>query len=122
MDIGGYTGDRVWLIALVAAFNLACILLWFIVGALRRAQNGTLTEARTFIELMRRQRESAKLTSARASEFDAMVAEAEAKLDEGESMGPLWGRKHLTSANIVLHGLADKFPELSDPVNEKMVR
>ncbi len=122
MDIGGYTGDRVWLIALVAAFNLACILLWFIVGALRRAQNGTLTEARTFIELMRRERETAKLTSARASEFDALVAEAEAKLDEGEAMGPLWGRRHLTSANIVLHGLADTFPELSDPVNEKMVR
>ncbi|MCO4769025.1 MAG: hypothetical protein KDA24_03280 [Deltaproteobacteria bacterium] len=124
MELGGYTGDRVWLIALVAAFNLACIMLWFIVGALKRAQGSTLTEAQTFIELMRRKRDdgSVTLTSARKDELEASLVEAEGMLAEGEGLGPLWGRRHMTNANIVLHGVADRFPELSDSVNEQMVR
>jgi hypothetical protein len=124
VEIGGFTGDRIWLIALVAAFNLACMLLWFIVTALKRAQGSTLTEAQTFIELMRREQEArgSALTPTRAAELDSMLAEAEAKLHAGESMGPLWGRRHMTTANMLLHGIADRFPELSDAVNEKMLR
>jgi len=124
MDIGGFTGDRVWLIAAVAAFNLACIMLWFIVGALKRAQGSTLKEAQTFIELMRREQASGavSLTATREAELNSMLEEAEAKLQEGEAMGPLWGRRHMTNANILLHGVADRFPELSDTVNTKMVR
>ena len=124
MELGGYTGDRVWLIAAVAAFNLGMILLWFIVGALKRAQGSTLKEAQTFIELMKRERDSGRvtLTSARRDGLDSSLSEAEGMLAEGESLGPLWGRRHMTNANIVLHGIADRFPELSDAVNEKMVR
>ena len=123
MEIGGFTGDRVWLIALVAAFNLGCVLLWFILGALKRAQGSSLKEAQTFIELMRREQdEHGRLNASRGAELEAMLVEAEAKLGEGEAMGPLWGRRHVTSANMILHAIADRFPEVSDAVNEKMIR
>jgi hypothetical protein len=124
MEIGGFTGDRLWLIAAVAAFNLASIMLWFIVGALKRAQGSTLKEAQTFIELMRREQASGgtSLTASRESELNSMLEEAEARLQEGEAMGPLWGRRHMTNANMVLHALADRFPELSDAVNAQMLR
>jgi len=123
MEIGGFTGDRIWMIAAVAAFNLGCIMLWFIIGALKRAQGSTLTEAQTFIELMRREHSSGRvsLSPDREQKLVAMLAEAEEKLAEGEAMGPLWGRRHMTNANLVLHGIADTFPEISDAVNEKMV-
>lgn len=121
MEIGGFTGDRLWLIVAVVLFNLVCLLLWFIVGALRRTQSGSLAEARTFIELMRREVESQRLAKARRAELEQALTEAEAKLQEGEDLGPLWGRRALTNANLLLHGIADRFPEVSDPVNEQMV-
>lgn len=120
MEIGGYTGEHMWLIVAVAAFNLTCVLLWFIIGALKRGQTGSLKEARTFIELMRREAESQSLARARANELEAALAHVETLLQEAEDMGPLWGRRGVTSANMELHGIADRFREVSDPVNAQM--
>jgi len=120
MEIGGYTGEHMWLIVAVMGFNLACLFLWFIIGALKRGQTGALKEARTFIELMRREATSQSLAKSRAEDLEARLVQVEAMLQEAEDMGPLWGRRGVTSANMELHGIADRFREVSDPVNEQM--
>ena len=123
MEIGGFTGDRLWMIAAVIVFNLGCMLLWFVAGALRRGQTGTMLEARTFIELMRQEAEAQRATM--SAEQQARLAEgllaAEAQLEQGEGLGPLWGRRALTRATLELHGVADGFPALAAPVNERML-
>lgn len=120
MELGGYTGDRMWLIVAVMLFNLVFLFLWFIIGALRRIQNGALKEARTFVELMRREAASQKLSRSRAQELEAALVEAEEQLQAGEDKGPLWGRRTVTAANMQLHGISDRFREVSDPVNAEM--
>jgi hypothetical protein len=120
VEIGGFTGEHMWLIVAVMLFNLVCIFLWFIIGALRRVQGGALKEARTFIELMRREATEQKLSRSRAEQLEAALVEVEKQLQDGEDKGPLWGRRTVTSANMQLHGVSDRFREVSDPVNEQM--
>ncbi len=120
MELGGYTGDRMWMVAAVVLFNLVCLFLWFIVGGMKRLQHGSVTEARTFIELLRREATTQQLSRARGEELEQALAEVEAQLQEGEDKGPLTGRRAVAAANMQLHGIADRFVELSDPVNERM--
>ena len=122
MEIGGYTGEHMLLIVAVMGFNLVCLFLWFIIGALRRGQDGTLKEARTFIELMRREAESQGLPTARAAELEAALVHVEGLLSDAEARGPLWGRRGVTMANMELHGVADRFRAVSDRVNDQMAR
>ena len=124
MEMGGFTGDRLWMIAAVIFFNLGCVFLWFVLGALRRGQTGTLLEARTFIELMRQEAEArrATMSAEQRARLAAGLEAAEAQLAEGEGLGPLWGRRSLTRAALELHGVADRFPDLAAPVNERMLR
>lgn len=111
--IGGYTGWGVWLIVAVMAFNLAAIPLWFLLGNLRRTHEFRIKEAQTFLAL---------IDGARAGneELDDQLKIVEAAIEQGEGLGPLWGRKHVNTARIFLGQLSERFPDEAAPVWEQM--
>ena len=118
--MGGYTGWGIWLIGAVFAFNLVCLLLWFVVGGLRRGHTFHLKQGRTFLALLREQRDQARIGRAPSEEIEAAICDAEALLDKAEGLGPLWGRRALSSARVALNGIAIRFSDLADEVNRKM--
>lgn len=115
IEFGGYTGWGLWLIIGVMAFNLAAIPAWFLVGSLKRSHEFQLKKARTFIELLRR-------TGHDRSDLAAQIASVEAALEQGEGLGPIWGRKHIHTAQLILGQLEERYPDLVGPIWETMRR
>ncbi len=119
--MAGYTGWGVWLVAGVLAFNLAYIPAWFLVNHLRRNHEFQIKKARTFLELLRRERGKSKGWRT-DSELDTSVALIEEQVSEAEGRGPLWGRRQVTLAQLSVMQLSARWPELADAVHLAMDR
>jgi hypothetical protein len=121
-EIGGYTGEHLWMIVVVFGFNLVCLLLWFLLGALRRSLHLQLAHARTFVTLVDRQRAVTKLDKRDSTYVDEALKEIAAQLDEAERLGPLWGRRSATLARVSIAVLAERVPKLTESVLQQMER
>lgn len=119
--MGGYSGWGVWLVGAVLAFNLACIPAWFLVNHLRRNHDFAIKKVRTFLHLLEQEREADRTWRADA-ELGNSVAMLTEQVDEAEGLGPLWGRKQAALAQLSMHQLGDRWPELVEGVHSKMDR
>lgn len=120
-ELTGYTGWGVWLIAAVLGFNLACIPAWFLVNNLRRTHEFTIKKVQTFLFLLAEQRDADKKHRTDA-ELDEAVAAIEEQVDKATGLGALWGRKHLALAQLSMHQMGDRWPELVERIDEAMQR
>jgi hypothetical protein len=107
-------GWGVWLLVAVMGFNLGAIPLWFLIGSLRRSHDFGIKEARTFLMLI----DEARQTN---PSLDDQLKAVEDAVEQAEAVGPLWGRKHISSARIYLGQLDEQFPEDVAPVRERMM-
>jgi len=112
-------GWGIWLIALVLAFNLTCIPAWFLVGHLRRSSDFEKKRLETFLFLLH---EHSLWAKADGTPLEAAVQHLKEHLAQAEHMGPLWGRKHTTMAQLELARICDLHPEESAEILEKMQR
>lgn len=112
-------GWGIWLIALVLAFNLTCIPAWFLVVHLRRGSDFEKKRLETFLYLLKERPLWAK---AEGTPLAEAVAQLEDRLAHAERMGPLWGRKHTTMAQLELTRICDLHPEDGAAILEKMQR
>ena len=116
---GGFTGPGIAIIATVLGFNLFCMLLWFFITPLRRSFDTNLHRVQTFLELLAiiREAEGAREDDA---DIDRAVAGLATLLEKGQEKGPLWGRKHLSSARMGIAGMAEAWPDLAGEVDRRM--
>ncbi len=120
---GGYTGWGVYLIAAVLAFNLMCIPLWFLVNNLRRTHDFALKKVETFLHLLEKERAKHKHKAiGKDPELTALVEDIKAQADKALGLGPLWGRKHAAMAQLQMHSIGERWPELADGVFAAMER
>jgi len=119
--MAGYTGWGVWLVAGVLAFNLACIPAWFLVNHLRRNHEFAIKKVRTFLHVLEQERAGDKRWRS-DSELDTSTAMLAEQVDKAEGLGPLWGRKHAALAQLSIHQMGDRWPELTEAVHVKMER
>jgi hypothetical protein len=115
MEIAGYTGWGVWLVAGVLAFNLACIPAWFLVNHLRRNFEFELKRARTFLHVLKEEREKKRPWKSDRS-LDESIARVEQQIVEAEGKGPLWGRRPVALIQLGIHQMTDRWPELTEKV------
>lgn len=119
----GYTGWGVYLISAVLGFNLMCIPLWFLVGNLRRTHEFGLKQLETFLHLLEQERAKNRHRELRDDpELVALIDEIKAQVDKAVGLGPLWGRKHTSMAQMSKHIIGERYPELADGVNSAMER
>ena len=119
--MAGYEGWGVWLIAVVLAFNLACIPAWFLVGHLRRNFEFELKKAKTFLFVLDEER-GRKGVWRKDPDLDLTIRTVKAQIELAESKGPLWGRQAVSLVQMSLHQLADNWPELAEKVGRRMDR
>ena len=119
--MAGYEGWGVWLIAVVLAFNLACIPAWFLVNHLRRNFEFELRKAKTFLHVLEEERDR-KGAWRKDPDLDLTIRTVQGQMDEAESKGPLWGRQAVSLVQMSLHQLADRWPELAEKVSRRMDR
>jgi len=112
-------GTGIWVIALVLAFNMTCIPLWFLVGHLRRSSDFERKRLETFLFLLR---ERPIWATAEEGALGAAVRELESQLQQSEDLGPLWGRKHTTLAKLEMTRICDLHPEDASAIWEQMKR
>jgi hypothetical protein len=116
---GGFTGSGIGIIAIVLGFNLFCLLLWFFVTPLRRSHETNVRRVETFLMLLERARAEMGVRDDE-EDLDRAVAGLMTLLDKGQEGGPLWGRKHLTSARFGISGMSEAWPDLAGEVNRLM--
>jgi hypothetical protein len=117
VEIAGYSGWGVAVIVGVLAFNLAMIPLWFLVGFLRRAHDLGIKELQTFLHLFD-ERADAEVPN----DLAESVVFLRESLAAAEGLGPMWGRKKLSSAKLWMSQMAELHPEPVAPILDAMRR
>ena len=112
-------GSGIWVIALVLAFNMTCIPLWFLVGHLRRTAEFQRKRLETFLFLLQ---ERPVWIEEEDEELKAVVAELQGHLEQAENLGPIWGKKHTTLAKLLMTRVCDLHPEDAAIIWSKMER
>ncbi|MCP4867969.1 MAG: hypothetical protein GY898_04560 [Proteobacteria bacterium] len=119
----GYTGWGFYLISAVLGFNLMCIPLWFLVGNLRRTHEFGLKQLETFLHLLEKERSKNRHKDVRYDpELVWLIDEIKAQSEKALGLGPLWGRKHTSMAQMSMHIISERYPELAEGVNDAMQR
>ena len=116
---GGFTGSGIGIIAVVLGFNLLCLLLWFFITPLRRSHETNLRRVETFLTLLERTRADMGPND-EDEDFDRAMAGLIVLMEKGRDKGPLWGRKHLSSARLGIVGMADAWPDIAGEVQRRM--
>ena len=116
VEVGGYSGWGLWLILAVLAFNLACIPAWFLINHLKRNHDFRIKQVRTFLALL-----SQEPHRPSRADLDRSVALIQEQVDRAEGLGPLWGRRQASLAQLGLYQLEHRFPDVCGEVREKMV-
>ena len=106
-EVAGYSGSGLSILALVFAFNITAVLLWFLLAGLRRVHEGDLEQARRFLR-------DAEHVRGVDKERSATVEEVREKLGKAEGLGPLWGRRPIGSALLTMHAARSRWPELRE--------
>jgi hypothetical protein len=118
-----YTGWGVYLIAAVLGFNLMCLPLWFLVNNLSRTHDFALKKIETFLHLLEIERHKHRHKATQKDpELASLIDEIRERAEKAMGLGPLWGRKHATTAQLALHTLGEKWPELVEGVHRAMER
>jgi hypothetical protein len=116
---GGFTGPGIAIIASVLGFNLFCLLLWFIITPLQRSHAVGIRRVETFLSLLGSIRDDFGPRED-DDELDRAVESLVVLLEKGVDLGPLWGRKHLSSARIGIAGMSEVWPDLAGEVYRRM--
>ena len=114
---GGFTGPGIGIIAVVLGFNLVCLLLWFIITPLKRSHETNLKRIETFLALLEYTRADMEEDD---PDLERAIAGMRILLEKGRDMGPLWGRKHLSSARLGIAGMAESWPDVAGEVHRRM--
>ena len=116
---GGFTGHGIAIITAVFAFNLFFLMLWFIITPLRRSHETNIRRVETFLALLERIRSEMEGRED-DEDIDRAVNGLAALLEKAQDKGPLWGRKHLSSARMGISGMAETWPDLAGEVDRRM--
>ena len=113
-------GSGVWVIAVVLAFNMTCIPLWFLVNHLQRSADFEQKRLQTFLHLIKQR--PIWTGQKRSKELTALVRQLEEQLAQAEHMGSLWGRKHTTLGKITMAQITESFPDDGQAIFTAMQR
>ena len=114
-------GSGVWIIAVVLAFNLTCIPLWFLLNHLKRSANFEQKRLQTFLHLLK-QRDVWRERESGSSDLHELIERLEAQLAQAEHMGALWGRKHTTMGKLTMTQICETYPEDGQAILSAMQR
>jgi len=117
IEIGGFTGWGLWLILAVLAFNLFCIPLWFLINHLSRNHEFRIKRIRTFLTILQEERSAHAESSPGLNDSIQLMGE---QLEQAEGMGPLWGRRSATLAELSMYQLEHLHPELCAAVQDHL--
>jgi len=117
IEIGGFSGWGLWLIVAVFAFNLCCVPLWFLINHLSRNHDFRIKRVRTFLALLEQERGAG---ANRNEILDDSVRIIEEQIEQAEGLGPLWGRRPASLAELSMYQLEHLHPELCAVVQERL--
>lgn len=112
-ELNGYTGFGIYLIAAVFGFNLLALLAWFVLGALRRTHDTSMLRIETFLSLMHDRKDKP------TAELQAALDDLQQRYEKASSLGPLWGRKFASSAELARQWIVENYDE-AQHVDQRM--